>query len=1507
MKLFKSLLLLVVLLMLPSLWGCSGGGETGGVGQNGTSSAKGNKISAKLVGGEIQVSVAADDQSNPRTVYLADKKLFFAVWEDSRNRNTTGSDIYGQFIAGDGTMCGSEILLSKDAGGALIGNQTVPDVAYRQDKVTPASSSLVVIWQDSIGTTASGFVRFININGLPTSTTCAVIPTLSNPVSMNYNQMQIYDSAVTTANNATVKIAKGIALGNGVLSTYVVPGSVRITGNFTASDGATPTTGPVRTVNVSDAGDGTLVGTGLAAAGGTINYNTGALAVTLSSVVDVDAADATFTVNYNTYSVAPVARTDNLLSRKSPRIIYDSIDDQFWATWIESRNTNNVSSVKCFGVPFTMQFGDSNLIGYARINKDGSTYNTNGLGISGADIYRNDQIIAGAHHKTLFNRLVAHTAGATTETYQFEYFTNVNSPVIASDPTSPERLFAWEGISNTETLSCTLDTNTGLITGAWSTATTNDGLVHVYAIFDKANLLPNTFSLWIDFANTATGTNPSIAVDDVSVPRKFLIAWEDMSGGANTKIFGQLINSGGGLYNSNRILSYQDSSGSGTNDAVITNSRQTRPTVSYDAVNQRYFVMWQDERNSTTSLANIDLYGQYINLDGSLSGANYSISSNSSNQLAPAIAYDSFTKQFLAVWKDARNITSGTTASDIYGQLFSIGQPQLTLLTTTLPVVQLVPAVHDFGAVNTGTSTQWSFIVKNTGDAALTIDPIATIDLPSNPFTIAPTNKSVLAPGSSATYTVTYLPTSSGTYNSTFTLRSDGGNQTVALSATGVPVGANTLNIASPTTATLDAPAVGPYSLQMVAAGGYTPFTWSATGLPAQLTIAPATGIISGTNPTTGSYTVVVTVKDGSSTPLSASRTYTLRVASINIDTTPLSAWTQSVDYILAPIHSVSGSGGVGSLAWMLLAGSGTLPPGLSMNANGIISGAATGSGQYSFTAAVTDTSTPVQTSSSVFSITINPKPSILTVSLPNGIFGLAYSQSILSSGGTVPLVWAIAGGLPSGLSFNTATGLISGTPTQTGSFPVTVSVSDRSGASSNASLNITIVPQLALSSTTLPGATLNTLYSQKLDPIGGKKPYTAWAVTKGILPTDMTLSAATGTISGTPTETGIFDFYIQVTDADAAVAGQLLSITVTGVGGSSTGTTVSTAKPLTISTASLPNAAISAVYSQTIAATGGRLPYTFALAKGALPAGLSLDKDTGKIVGTPTATGSYSFIITATDADALSVSATYTVTVGGGSVTVTLTSGSGAVTSSGSVSRSILTGAPADFNASNGIDFTVSNVTPGAKITADLDFGALPSSPVFYKVVNGTWIKMTSGTDYTLSGTKLTLTVKDKVSANDTSAPFDSDPTPGVIKDPVVVGTATTAADATASTATNTVPASSGGGGGGGGCFIATAAYGSYLDPHVMVLRHFRDDVLLQSKLGTAFVKFYYKHSPPIADYIAQHDSLRTIMRVTLTPLIFAVKYPLAVALLFIIAGVWFFRRRMSMKEQFEMPQQAG
>ena len=108
---------------------------------------------------------------------------------------------------------------------------------------------------------------------------------------------------------------------------------------------------------------------------------------------------------------------------------------------------------------------------------------------------------------------------------------------------------------------------------------------------------------------------------------------------------------------------------------------------------------------------------------------------------------------------------------------------------------------------------------------------------------------------------------------------------------------------------------------------------------------------------------------------------------------------------------------------------------------------------------------------------------------------------------------------------------------------------------------------------------------------------------------------------------------------------------------------------------------------------------------------------------------------------------------------------------------------------------------------------------------------------------------------------------------------------------------------GDGGGCFIATAAYGSLMEPHVKILRDFRDRFLIENNIGKVFVKFYYKHSPPIADFIAKHDSLRATVRISLLPVVgvslIALKIgPLSTVTLMLIfiscfVGIVWFRRR--------------
>lgn len=110
------------------------------------------------------------------------------------------------------------------------------------------------------------------------------------------------------------------------------------------------------------------------------------------------------------------------------------------------------------------------------------------------------------------------------------------------------------------------------------------------------------------------------------------------------------------------------------------------------------------------------------------------------------------------------------------------------------------------------------------------------------------------------------------------------------------------------------------------------------------------------------------------------------------------------------------------------------------------------------------------------------------------------------------------------------------------------------------------------------------------------------------------------------------------------------------------------------------------------------------------------------------------------------------------------------------------------------------------------------------------------------------------------------------------------------------------GGGGGGGGCFIATAAFGSYMEPQVMVLRQFRDELLLPYQAGQWLVHQYYQYSPPVADYIAGHAWLKATVRTLLLPVVglayLGVHYTLSLfaglaAIVLLVSGLFMRRRK--------------
>jgi len=184
----------------------------------------------------------------------------------------------------------------------------------------------------------------------------------------------------------------------------------------------------------------------------------------------------------------------------------------------------------------------------------------------------------------------------------------------------------------------------------------------------------------------------------------------------------------------------------------------------------------------------------------------------------------------------------------------------------------------------------------------------------------------------------------------------------------------------------------------------------------------------------------------------------------------------------------------------------------------------------------ITTTTATCCTTSNCGAITVNP------ASIAPANNGTPYSQGFTQTGGTLPVSFGVSGTLPLGLTFTSA-GVLSGTPTQSGTFPLTVTAVDAQSCLGMRSYTL-VVGNLSITTTSLPDGRRGVNYAQNLTAINGAQPFT-WSLASGTLPPGLTLSTA-GALTGIPTQAGTFNFTVSVTDQQMLTAHKAFTLKIT-------------------------------------------------------------------------------------------------------------------------------------------------------------------------------------------------------------------------------------------------------------------------------------------------------------------------------------------------------------------------
>lgn len=423
-----------------------------------------------------------------------------------------------------------------------------------------------------------------------------------------------------------------------------------------------------------------------------------------------------------------------------------------------------------------------------------------------------------------------------------------------------------------------------------------------------------------------------------------------------------------------------------------------------------------------------------------------------------------------------------------------------------------------------------------------------------------------------------------------------------------------------------------PYFKQITAATGGTPgFTYAlasgSTPLPAGITLA-ANGTIAGTPTASGVFPFSITATD--SKGCSATTAFSLTInAALSIPTKALPNGTVGVLY--PPEVIPEAIGGTGPYTYA--APQGSLPPGLDFDPlTRTITGTPTQKGTYEIPVTVADANENTLTQK--YTLVVRDPLVLATVPLSNGTVNVVYPTQTIppATGGSGVYTYSVPNGvLPPGLTFDPLTRQIKGTPTQSGTYPFSVTVADSEGKITITNYSILVKDPLVLPAKTLPDGTVGTVYATQTltGATGGAGGYTYIGAN---FPPGLTFNPTTLQVTGTPTTSGSYNANVRVTDADGTIANQTYTIKVNG--------------ELTLPSASLPNGLVGTVYPTQVlpAVSGGTSPYTYTAI--GTPPGLTFDPATREIKGTPLSGGTFTVTVTAKDKNNLTTTTDYTIVV---------------------------------------------------------------------------------------------------------------------------------------------------------------------------------------------------------------------------------------------------------------------